>query len=69
MVGKGVEGGIGALPKVPETQEVRDSKDSMLMTLAKMPNIGERNSKSPPPVYRQGPKWRERITNPHSQNF
>jgi hypothetical protein len=34
------------------------------LTLAKTPNAGEGNWKSPPPVDRQGLKWRGRVTNP-----
>jgi hypothetical protein len=38
MNGDKQHGGVG----VPETWKVRDSKDSMGVTLAKMPNTGER---------------------------
>jgi hypothetical protein len=37
-----VVGGGRTLWKVPEIQEVRDSQDSIWVTLAKMPNSGER---------------------------
>ena len=46
--------GVGTPSKVAETGEVRDSQDSLRVTLAKMPNNGKGNSKSPPLVDRQG---------------
>jgi hypothetical protein len=43
---------------------MRESKDSMEVTLAKMFNTGEGElSKSPPPLNRQGLKQRDRVTN------
>ena len=36
--------------KVPETWEVRDSQDSMGVTLAKVPNIGKREHERPTPA-------------------
>ena len=59
--------GEGTLQKVPETWEVRDSQNSMGMTLAKVPNNQERELKSPPPVDRQGLKWRDWVINPQSK--
>jgi hypothetical protein len=53
--------------KVTETREERDSKESMGMTLVKIPNNGERELKSPPPVDRQGLKKRDSVTNPQSK--
>jgi hypothetical protein len=46
--------GVGTPSKVAETGEVRDSQDSIRVTLAKMPNNGKGNSRSPPLVDRQG---------------
>jgi hypothetical protein len=51
--------------KVPETWNVRGSQDSMQVVLAKMPNsaVDWWNLKRPPPVDRQAPQWRDRVTN------
>ena len=56
-----------SLWKVPETWKVRDSQDTLGVTLAQMPKIGRRNLKSLPPVDRQGLKWRDRVTNLQSK--
>ena len=39
-------GADGTLYKVPETQELRHSKDSIGVALAKMPNIAEGETQS-----------------------
>jgi hypothetical protein len=54
----------GTLQKILETWDVSKSQDSMQVILAKMPNSGRGNSKSPPSINRQGPKWRNKDTNP-----
>ena len=62
-------GGIGALEKLPKTQEVKDSKDSMGVTLAKMLNIGERELEEPTSgrLNKASSRGPELLT--HSQNF
>jgi hypothetical protein len=53
---------------MPEIWEMRDSQDSKGGNLYEIPNSGERKLVSPPPVARQGIKWRDRVAI-HSQKL
>ena len=59
--------GVGESLGSPRDLDVRDSQDSVRMTLVKMPTLGRWNLKKQPPVKRQSPLWRDGDINPPSK--